>query len=152
MPVSRATASAPAPTAAPAPPAPEPEVEATPPGSPAIVQPTAVTQKWNEMLRALSKYSSSAPGVVQHFRVQRIDGNQLYICTDNDFYFGRLNGQREKLQVIEKALYDVHRARLKVQVVLVTTFDEGGSKQGGIYDDPLLALGAQLGAEIKPKE
>jgi hypothetical protein len=106
------------------------------------------------MLRALSRYSSSAPGVVQHFRVQRVDGNQLYLCTDNDFYFGRLSGQREKLQVIEKALYDVHRARLRVQVVLVESFDQAAAAKPGDapLDDPLLSLGMQLGAEIKPKE
>lgn len=134
---------------------PEPEVEATPPGTPPIVQPADVTQRWNDMLRALSRYSSSAPGVVQHFRVQRVDGNQLFICTDNEFYFGRLNGQREKLQVIERALYDVHQVRVRIMVALVENFDQANKTTSSAtmpMDDPILSLGAQLGAEIKPKD
>ncbi|HEX2620375.1 MAG TPA: hypothetical protein VHL11_09515, partial [Phototrophicaceae bacterium] len=89
---------------------------------------------------------------VQHFRVQRVEGNQVFIATDNELFFGRLNGQREKLQVIERALYDVHRLRLKVMVLLVENLDEVGNIQSNAsFDDPLLSLGAQLGAEIHEK-
>jgi DNA polymerase III subunit gamma/tau len=131
----------------------EPEVEALPPGTPSVIQVSVITQYWNDMLRALSKYSSSAPGVVQHFRAHRVDGNQLYLCTDNELFFGRLNGQHEKLKVIEKALYDVHKTRLKVQVLLVDNFEGTGAAQPDTpFDDPLLSLGAQLGAEIKPRD
>lgn len=130
----------------------EPDIEAIAPGAPPVVQPAIVMQKWTDMLRALNRYSSSAPSVVQHFRVQRIDGNQLYMCTDNELFFKRLNGQVEKLRTIERALYDVHHVRLKVLVTLVESFDElQGSRTSSPLDDPLLSLGAQLGAEIQEK-
>jgi DNA polymerase-3 subunit gamma/tau len=126
------------------------EIEATPPGTAALIAPSAVVERWNDMLRALNRYSTSAPSVVQHFRVHRVDGNQLFMATDNDLFFGRLHGQRQKLRVIERALYDIHKVKLRVSVLLVETFD-AAAENAAPPDDPLLSLGAQLGAEIKPQ-
>jgi DNA polymerase-3 subunit gamma/tau len=114
-----------APTQRPAAPAPlaEPDVEPTPPGEPPIVPPDQITQRWGEMLRALVRYSSNAPAVLEHYRLQKVDGNRVYLCTDTKIYFDRLYGQTEKLKTIEKAFADTFRQRIKIFVVLVESFD-----------------------------
>lgn len=134
---------------------PEPEIEPTAPGTPPLIPVAAILERWEEMLRAVLRYSSTAPGVLQYYRVQRVDGNTVYLATTDGLYFSRLNGQPEKLQVIEKALRDVHRVRVRVQVVLVEHFDQmaevgkdvkKSSKK--LPDNPLLAAARELGADI----
>lgn len=126
------------------------EVEATPAGSAPMISPSVIAERWNDMLRALSRYSTSAPSVVERFRVMRVDGNLLVIATDNDLYYERLSGQREKLNVIARALYDIHNVKLRVSVQLVSSFDQAAENVIP-PDDPLLSLGAELGAEVKPR-
>jgi DNA polymerase-3 subunit gamma/tau len=132
---------------------PEPPIEATPPGTAPVVPTTVVQEKWGQMLTALAKKSSNGPDLMRFFHAQKVDGNQVYLVTDNKFYYDKLAPFPEKIQVVEWALAQVHRARLRVKVVLST---EGGHsvESGGEVDvnDPLLALGRELGAEIKPKE
>ncbi len=72
------------------------------------------------------------------------------MATDNDVFYGRLSGQRQKLRVIERALFDIHNVKLRVSVLLVQSFDQA-AEDAPPPDDPLLSLGAQLGAEIKPQ-
>ncbi len=130
-----------------------PEAEVFPPGAPPVVAPSVLQKKWTEMLKALYRYSTSAPDVVQHFRVQRIDGSSIYLATDNQLYFRRLDGQPEKLHVIEKAIYDIHNVATKVHVRLVEDISNlsANAESVGEVDDPLveegLSLGAQLGSE-----
>lgn len=130
------------------------KVEAMPPGAPAVVSPAAVQDKWVDMLRMLNKHNKSAPGVLEHFRVQRVDGNTVYICTDHELYYSRLHGFPEKIQLVEWALSNVHRASLRVEVMLVPSFDEPkpSKSKSKAMDDPLIRqavteLGAKLGED-----
>lgn len=134
----------------------EPDIEPTAPGTPPLIPVAAILERWEDMLRAVLRYSSTAPGVLQYYRVQRVDGNTVYLATTDSLYFSRLHGQPEKLKVIEKALRDVHRERVRVQVVLVENFDhmsEGGGEvkksSKKLPDNPLLAAARELGADIR---
>lgn len=148
--VPQAMASAPQTTSAPVPA--EPEIEAVT-GQPPVIPPEAIQERWNDMLKAVQRYSSSAPAVLHNYRVHRVDGNVVYLATTDSLFFGRLHGQPEKLKVIERALFDVHRVRVRVQVVLVESFDAPAENTGGKAsrkksDNPLLSAAMQLGAEI----
>ena len=137
----------------PAQPAPTERFEATP-GKPPVIQPSVIQDRWDDMLKALYKYSRSGPDVVQAYRVQRVDGNVVYLCTDDNFLYGRLSGQDEKLHVIEKALYDVHQMRLNVQVTLVDNMAkaENGDSKAEPIDDPVISQALELGAKIDTVE
>jgi len=140
---------------APSPPA-APPVEATPPGSPPVVQLQIIRDKWVDMLRALGKLNKTGPDLVQYFRPLKVDGNIVFLGTDNQLYLERLQ-HPAKLQLVERSLSAVHKMPLKVKVIIVNGGEGGeagtsGEPMPGLpLDDPLLALGRELGAEIKPK-
>ncbi|MCU0475092.1 MAG: DNA polymerase III subunit gamma/tau [Anaerolineae bacterium] len=128
-------------------------IEPTAPGAPPIIQPSLVSAKWGEMLDALGRYASTGPAVVEYFKVQRIDGNLLYISTNNELYYKRLAGQEPKLQAISRALYDVHQVWLRVQVELSgeAAHSGGSAGRGSPSDDPLLNAARELGARVLPE-
>jgi DNA polymerase-3 subunit gamma/tau len=130
----------------------EPVIEETPPGAPPVVSPSAIQERWRDLLKVLYRYSKSGPGVLEHFRVLRVDGNLLTICTDNQLYFDRLNMQTEKLSVIQRALYDVHQVQLRVKVALVDSMGQMDNHQipPDDMDDPVIRLALdELGGQIK---
>ena len=103
----------------------------------------------------MARVNSTAPDVVANFRIQRADGNTVYLATDNQVFYDRLQDPR-KVKVVEKALYEVHRQRLYVKVVMVSTMtpetDSGEHEVPAAdapLDDSLLSLGKELGAEIR---
>lgn len=124
--------------------------------TPAIAS-ALVNEKWDKVLRALYKYSKTAPDVMRYFKAQRVEGSTVFLCTDNDVYFKRIQPYPEKRQAIEKALSDVFHAQLTVQVVMVNSteleaMNNGATMEGsGAIDssDSLLSTGIELGAEIK---
>lgn len=129
-----------------------PEAEEMEPGEPPVIDPAIVQQRWGDMLKALYSINQSAPEVVQNYRVHHVDGNLVYLCTDDNFLFGRLNGQPAKLGIIERALYRVHNVRLRVQVMLVNNMPEGfqtvtQSDDGA--DDLLLREVQELGGQVR---
>ncbi len=119
---------------------------------PPVIDPQVVQARWGEMLRVLNKLNRSAPAVLQYYRVNKVEGNVLYIATDNELYFKRLYGETQKLAIVERALWEVHKVSLRVQVKLVDSMDNTRSPDDIIYDDPLLQEGSQLGAIITPIE
>jgi DNA polymerase III gamma/tau subunit len=114
-----------------------------------------VNEKWDRVLRAMYKYSKTSPDVMRYFRVQRVEGDTVYLCTDNEIYYKRIQPYPEKREIIQKALYDVFQAQMIVQVVLVSGGDlaamNSGAGDGAPIDsgDSLLSTGIELGAEIK---
>ncbi|MBI1280342.1 MAG: DNA polymerase III subunit gamma/tau [Anaerolineaceae bacterium] len=129
-----------------------PPVETMPPGAPPVIDPAVVREKWNISLKALYRYSKSGPDLMQHFRVVRVDGNTLFLGTDNALYYEKLQ-YPEKIQVLERVFYEVHRVRLHVRLTMVGSNemqDTPVEAQGFDPNDPLLSEGAQLGAKITP--
>jgi DNA polymerase-3 subunit gamma/tau len=127
-------------------------VEATPPGTPPVVPVTTIRDKWVDMLRQLGKLNKTGPDLVQYFRALKVDGNIVYLGTDNELYFERLQ-HPAKLELVERSLTIVHRVPLKVKVIMVRGEGGGGGDEHASPvidpDDPLLAHGLELGAEIK---
>lgn len=127
-------------------------------GAPSVPS-VQINEKWDRVLRAMYKYSKTSPDVMRYFRVQRVEGEMVYLCTDNEVYYKRIQPYPEKREIIEKALFDVFQTRMVVQVVLVSGGDlaamnsgVGGSSDGAPpidSSDTLLSTGIELGAEIK---
>jgi hypothetical protein len=125
--------------------------EQTAPGTPPVIEVSVLRGKWTEMLRALYRYSRTGPDVVEKFRVQRVDGNLIYLVTDNKLYLERLQ-HPEKLAVLERAFYDVHRIGVRVQLALVDHLDAADDpvKASSVdADDPLISTALELGGKLK---
>ncbi len=108
---------APAPATIPA--APQAELAPLPPGSKPLIDASTIRTKWGQLLSSLHRLNKSAPAVVEYFRVHHVDGNTVYLCTDHELYYQRLNGETQKLNIVERALWDVHGVDLRVQVIMV---------------------------------
>lgn len=147
-PTSSRPKSGPAPAQPPA--QPDPTIESTPPGTPPIIAPADVAQKWGQTLKALERYSSTGPAVLEHFKISRVDGNLLYIATDNVVYYRRLAGQDQKLKAISRALNDVHDLWLRIQVELVGDAVRQGNTDSQVAEDPFLTTARELGAHVLP--
>lgn len=130
------------------------EVEPSAPGEPPVIPVTTLQSQWNEFLRAAHKYSSSAPSVLEYYFVQKVDGNLVFLATDHPLYFERLSGHKEKLMVVQRAFFDVHKIRLRVQVVLVDKSQRSapGSSNTIATDDPILLLGDELDADVEEED
>lgn len=144
-------AAAAAPTAPPPGP-PQPPVEMTPPGAPPVVDVTAIREQWGKTMHILGQRSSNAPEVMRYFRVLRVDGNIIYLGTDTELYYEKLQ-YPEKVQLLEQVFSHVHKNPLRIKIVLVGGDIPGETLPDSVdMSDPLASLGAELGAEIKPHE
>ncbi len=132
---------------------PAPQAEATAPGTPPVIEVTLIREKWMEMLKVLGKLNKTGPDLVQYFRALRVDGNVVYIGTDNGLFHERLN-HPQKVELVERSLFAVHKIPLRVKVVMTAGDDMGAGVPNVDIDpnDPLLSEGAQLGATITPFE
>lgn len=133
--------------------APQPPVEAAP-GAPPVVELTAVREKWGQMLFLLGKRSSNAPEVMRYFKVLRVDGNVIHLGTETYLYYEKLQVP-EKVQLIEQVLSHVHKTPLRLKIVLLNSgesAEDAAPSETVDMNDPLVSLGAELGAEIKPRE
>jgi len=130
------------------------QAEPLPPGTPPVIELSPLRDRWIEMLRTLNKRSSTAPDVMQYFRPLRVEGNVIFLGTDNQLFFERLNVP-QKLKLVEWAFSAVHKMPLLVKLLLVSPDELGGepvTSGGPDMDDPLLSDGLQLGAKISPIE
>lgn len=128
-----------------------PTIEALAPGAPPVITPALIVAKWAATLKALEKYSSTGPAVLEQFKVLRVDGNLLYMGTDSVVYYKRLAGQDQKLKAISRALHDVHSLWLRVQVELMGDAARQGNTESRASEDPLLSAARDLGARVLPE-
>ena len=130
----------------------QPQAEATP-GIPAVVSTAAVQDKWRYTLSTLYQHNRSAPAIVEHFRVLRVEGNVVVLGTDNDLYLERLQ-HPDKLRILEWVLTNIHKIPLRVRLMKTDGSEPAGGEPAPAHavdmNDPLVSLGLELGAEIKP--
>ncbi len=132
----------------------EPTVEATPPGTPPLVPMSVIKDRWNDVLKVLFRYSSSAPAVMEYFNVTRVDGNVIILGTNMDLYYQRLQ-HPDKIKVIERALYDVHKQQLRIRLLLLSGDSNGddSAREADVnVDDPLISTAKELGAKIHRRD
>ena len=143
----------PANTAAPSAPAsaqtlsPMPQEEPETPGAPPAIPVSKIAERWEEVLKAMYRYNQTAPEVMRYFRVMKVEGSTVVLGTDQEPYFARINPFPEKKQVVERALADIFKMRLRVQTVFINISEDENPRAPS--DDPLLATGSELGATIR---
>ncbi|MCK6578874.1 MAG: DNA polymerase III subunit gamma/tau [Anaerolineae bacterium] len=118
----------------------------------AAVSSASINEKWKTVLQRMMRYSKTAPEIMRHFRAHHVEGNVVYLGTDNDTYFSRIQPYPEKRTVIERALADVFRAPLTVQVIKVSSQELNTASApitAEAANDLLLATGLELGAQIE---
>jgi DNA polymerase-3 subunit gamma/tau len=117
----------------------DPEPEASPPGTPPLIEAGVINAQWDTVLAALLRYNPTAPGVMREYHVHHVDGNAVFLATNNAIYYDRINPFPEKKRLIERALRDVFRQPLRVQIILI---DGAGGIQAGedaeAENDPLM--------------
>lgn len=112
-----------------------------------------INKRWEKILSRIRRYSRTAPEVMKYFRAHRVDGAVIFLATDNEMYFRRIEPFPEKRMVIEKALSEEFGAELKIRIVMA------GGDSGSAADltddeshDSLIATGIELGAQVKRVE
>ena len=149
-------ASAPQPTSQPE--AAPQQVEATPPGAPPVIAASVIQERWDDFLKALSKRSTTAPAVVEHYHVQKVEGNLVFLSTDNQTFFERLHQQIQKLTLLEQVLHEIHGVKLRVQVILIDNQKQPSGRgkkkppKPDVEDDPVISEALELGAQIRYDE
>ncbi|HYO87338.1 MAG TPA: hypothetical protein VER79_01750, partial [Candidatus Limnocylindrales bacterium] len=119
------------------------------PGSHGITA-AQVNDRWDDVLKVMYRFSKTSPDVMKYFRAVRVEGNMVHLVTENETYFKRINPFPEKRQIIERALREVFRAPLSVQITLVGAAGSApAEKQQLDLNDPLLSVGTEYGAEIR---
>jgi hypothetical protein len=110
-----------------------------------VIAASRISERWEDVLRAMYRHNQTAPEVMRYFRVVKVDGRTLTLATDQEVYFQRINPYPEKKQVIAKALYDVFHEKM-----LITVLDIHGRSavsRDHSSDDPLLSAASELGAK-----
>lgn len=118
----------------------------------ALVPAAVINEKWTTVLQRMLKHSKTAPEIMRNFRAHRVEGNVVYLGTDNDVYYDRIYPFPDKRKVIERALADVFRMALAVQIIKVSSHElsaAGRAISAEEASDPLLAAGIEMGAQIE---
>ncbi len=118
------------------------------PGSHGITA-AQVNDRWDDVLKVMYRFSKTSPDVMKYFRAVRVDGNMVHLVTENETYFKRINPFPEKRQIIERALREVFRAPLNVQITMAGAAGSNPAEQQHDLSDPLLSVGTEYGAEIR---
>jgi DNA polymerase-3 subunit gamma/tau len=133
-----------------------PQVEDMPVGSPPKIDANRIQADMSKILKVLGRINASAPAVLQHYKVHHVDGSTVYFCTDHELFYQRLQGEEQKLNVIERALWDMYKISLRAQVILVDKMEtighvvsEQSTKQ---VDDPVIRAIVDLGGQYSPSE
>ncbi|PJF28149.1 MAG: hypothetical protein CUN52_13560, partial [Phototrophicales bacterium] len=138
------------PTIAPQKSTPPPPDEPPATGTPPIIPKQKIANDWGELLKVLHRINKHAPAVLEYYRVYRVEGNTVYLATDNQLYFERLHNQAEKLAVIEVAFKTLYQKRLRVQVVMVSDINQLDRELDPKLKDPIAQEAVTLGGEVKP--
>ncbi|MCA9904232.1 MAG: DNA polymerase III subunit gamma/tau [Anaerolineae bacterium] len=115
----------------------------------AVVAATTIQAQWINVLKAMYRYNKQSPSVMENFRVQRVEGGTVFLATDNVIFYERVNPFPEKKQIVERALTDVFKTQLKVQIVLIA---QDGSDEQPTSDDPLLSEAFKRGGKIRQSD
>ncbi len=128
-------------------PAAQPQPEDMPPGAPPVISLSAIRDQWVATQRAANRLNSNLPALMDHAHVRHVDGNRVVIGVTNDIFREKLETP-DKREALEKALHTVHKVPLKVQIVVVSSVQQGSDTAMDV-SDPLVSLGLELGAEVR---
>jgi hypothetical protein len=112
-----------------------------------VIPASRISERWEDVLRAMYRHNQTAPEVMRYFRVVKVDGRTVTLATDQEVYFQRINPYPEKKQVIAKALHDVFQEKLLITVLYLPQGGDAPTAESAPSDDPLLSTASELGAK-----
>jgi len=127
-------------------PEPEPEAKADP-KQPAAVPLSMVRSKWAEVRSAVSTRNRILPALLEHVEPRAVHGEVVTLAAKNEVFLERVNTS-EYRSLLNYVLNVLHGVPLKVRVVLATDDPTSSASDDVDVDDPIVAAGLELGAEI----
>ncbi|MBE0689461.1 MAG: DNA polymerase III subunit gamma/tau [Anaerolineae bacterium] len=116
----------------------------------ATVPALTIQSQWINVLKAMYRYNKQSPSVMENFHVQRVEGGTVFLATDNVIFYERVNPFPEKKQIVERALADVFKTTLKVQIILSAVGGSGDDQP--MTEDPLLSEAFKRGGKVREAE
>lgn len=130
--------------------------ELSAPGTPPILAPSKVQEKWVDAQRLIFQHSHSAgdlivnlPNLMEYASVVSVDGNLVIMGVSNQIYLKKLNDET-RIRWVERAISNVTNEKLRVRYVLQDEADAiQHTTQDDLADDPLIQEGLGLGGQIR---
>lgn len=130
--------------------------ELSAPGTPPIVAPSRVQDKWVDAQRLIFQHSHNAgdlivnlPNLMEYASVVSVDGNLVTMGVSNQIYLKKLN-EETRLKWVERAISNVTNEKLRVRYVLMDEADAiQHTAEDELVDDPLIQEGLGLGGQIR---
>lgn len=119
-------------------------VTETQPGDPPLVSADSVREQWEMIKRVVNSKNRNVPALLEHCRVIRVDGDRIILGASSDIFREKLEAP-DKRDALERALGDIFRIRLRVQVITMRA-DGTVGEDPSLRQDPVYALGRDLGA------
>jgi DNA polymerase-3 subunit gamma/tau len=123
----------------------QPPPDDTPPGEPPVISLSTIRDQWLAVQRVANRLNPNLPALMDHAHVRQVDGYRVIIGVTNDIFREKLESP-DKREALEKALQTVHKARLKVHIIVASGVPERDPSMD--TSDPLVSLGLELGAEV----
>ena len=125
-------------------------ISASAPGEPPVYSAAALQAGWQELLAQVYRYSKNLPALLEHAHVRLIDGNRLILGVPNEFFRDKMTAA-DRASVIEQAIFDLHKVKLRIVVRVVDSVaepEETPQNEAAPADDPLVAAGKDLGGVV----
>lgn len=130
--------------------------ELSKPGTPPIIAPSKVQDKWVDAQRLIFQHSHNAgdlivnlPNLMEFANVVSVDGNLVTMGVSNQIYLKKLN-EETRLKWVERAISNVTDEKLRIRYVLLGEGDViQHSSDDELADDPLIQEGLGLGGQIR---
>ncbi len=115
------------------------------PGSPPVVPPAQIHQKWVDAQRMIAPHNKTLAATMDYARLLTVDGNRVIMGVEKPIHLEKL---KERTDWIERALLRLHQVQLHVQFVLNQAADIFDPQRDIDMEDPLLKEGFELGGHV----
>lgn len=125
--------------------APMPAAPVSEPGSPPVVPPAQIHQKWVDAQRMIAPHNKTLAATMDYARLLTVDGNRVIMGVEKSIHLEKL---KERSDWIERALLRLHQVQLHVQFVLNESAGGFDPQRDIDIEDPLLKEGLDLGGHV----
>lgn len=110
-----------------------------------------IHQGWLEIRKQVYRYNRNIPPLLEHAHVRLIDGNRLILGVQSEVFKGLIS-EPKRAQVIERAIEDLHKVKLRLDVRVVDSVlapDPASAANTREAEDPLVAAAKELGGVVR---
>ena len=120
------------------------------PGEPPAYSVLKIHEGWMQILTRVHGYSRNIPPLLEHAHVRAIEGNRLILGVVEKFFQEKI-AAHDRARVIEQAIFDLHKVKLRIEVRVVDQVIEPQETDEAVSDedeDPLISAGKLLGGVV----